>query len=172
MLLTDRMVGAGAGAIVSAAVIAGALEGGPARARAGSGSAGRRSGGVCRAAAQPVGQLPRPGRRAVRGASIPLRGIVAALAALRPAGVLVGIILGGGVEQRADLVGHRRDRLGDLDELLAVPLLHEDRQVTVMVAAGELDRRREAVEPDLLQALGRDVEVLETATHVLARHDL
>src|SRR4026209_2404991 len=59
-----------------------------------------------------------------------LRRLVAFLGALRPAGGLGDIVLGGLFQHRPHLILHGRDPIGDLDPLGAVPLLHERRAMT------------------------------------------
>src|ERR1700730_8166407 len=64
-----------------------------------------------------------------------LRRLVASLGPLRPAGILFGVVLGGGVGERDHFVGDRLDVVGRLVPLRAVPLNHEHLIVTVMVLA-------------------------------------
>src|SRR5271157_5069127 len=89
--------------------------------------------------------------------------VVAGLAARGPAGVLFGVGLGRLVEQRLDLCGVRADEVAHLRPFRAIPLLHEGRGMAVVVGAGRLERNREAVEADRLEAGGVDVEILETS---------
>src|SRR6266508_5844572 len=74
------------------------------------------------------------------------RRFVAGLGTLRPGLVLGDVVLGGRVEQRNHLVLDGRDPVGDLDPLGAVPLLHVRRMMAVVVVAGHIDRRAEALE--------------------------
>src|SRR6202521_4973143 len=98
-----------------------------------------------------------------------LRRLVARLGAFRPAGVLLHVVLGGRLDQRANAVLHGRDPVGNLDPLRPVPLLHVSRMVAVVVGTRHaIDRRRKASEPKLLPARIADAQGLEPAPHVLA----
>jgi alkylation response protein AidB-like acyl-CoA dehydrogenase len=77
-----------------------------------------------------------------------LRRLVASFAALRPAGVLLGIFLGGGFDQRTHKIAHRRDALGLLHPGFAVPLQDVYLVCAGMVGAAQLHGRAEAGEPD------------------------
>src|SRR5690348_7888117 len=94
------------------------------------------------------------------------RRLVASLGALRPARVRRGVVLGGRIDQRNDLVLDRLDPVGRLDPLGAVPLHHEHAVVAVVVAARDAERGGEAVHAELLEARLGDVERLEAAPHV------
>src|SRR5271166_6393609 len=98
--------------------------------------------------------------------------VVAGLAARGPAGVLFGVGFGRLVDQRLDLRCVRADEVADLRPFRAVPLLHEGRRMAVVVGASRLERNRETIEADRLEAGGVDVEIFEAPAHVLAGHDL
>src|SRR5437016_5387654 len=86
------------------------------------------------------GEAPSPQTRSRR--------LVASLRAGRPGLVLRHVVLGRRLEQRTHLVLHRRDPVGDLDPLGAVPLLHIGAVMAVVVAARHLvDRRAEPGQP-------------------------
>src|SRR5271155_193956 len=98
--------------------------------------------------------------------------IVARLGARGPAGVLLGVGLGGFIEQRHDLGRIGCDRVAHLDPFRAVPLLDEGRRVAVVIGAARLDWADEAGEADRLQTRVVDVEVFQAAAHILAGDDL
>src|ERR1700674_3570076 len=108
-----------------------------------------------------VGSSPSSRKTAARAASAgrgrlllaTLRRLVARLGAFRPAGVLLHVVLGGRLDQRAHAVLHGRDPVGNLDPLRPVPLLHVRRLMAVMVGARHAgNRRREARQPQLRPA--------------------
>src|SRR5262249_4821338 len=59
---------------------------------------------------------------------------------------------GGGFQLRADEVAHRGNPLGYGRPRLAVPLLEEDGTTAFVIFAGDLERVRETLHPQLLQA--------------------
>src|SRR5437588_12716783 len=71
------------------------------------------------------------------------------------------------LDLRPDHVAHRRDPVGDDVPLLAVPLLDQDGAAPLVVLAGDLDRMREILHPDLLEPLLSQVQVLEAPAHLL-----
>src|SRR3954453_8629954 len=101
-----------------------------------------------------------------------LRLLGAAFGALRPAGVLLGILLGVLDEKRAHHVLHRIGPVRALRPLRPVPLGDEELVVAVVVLACHLDGRGEALHAELLQPRLGDVERLEPGPHVLAGDDL
>src|SRR5579883_899370 len=100
------------------------------------------------------------------------RRLVARLGALRPTGARCGILLGGRVDQREDLVLHRLDPVGILDPGVAVPFGDIGRMVAAVIAARDAERTREADHAELVEARLVDVERFEPAPHVLAGDDL
>src|SRR5215471_14957450 len=87
--------------------------------------------------------------------------------------LLVRRVLGRGVlDERLDhlVVGHVPVR-SDLP-VLAIPGLDAAGAGALVIGAGELDRLELALEAELLDAVRRDVEVLETPAHLLAGHRL
>src|ERR1019366_6777092 len=72
-----------------------------------------------------------------------LRRLVASLGALRPGLVLRHIVGGRRAEQRRHLFLHRRDPVGHLAPLGAVPLHHVSRLMAVVIGAGHGERRAE-----------------------------
>src|SRR2546430_9491303 len=78
--------------------------------------------------------------------------LLLAAVALRVA-ELLGLVDGGRLDLRADDVLHGLDPVRDDVPLLAVPLLDQDRAAALVVLARDLDRVREALHPDLLEAL-------------------
>src|SRR5208283_1804167 len=103
-----------------------------------------------------------------KGEGITVSLVVADLAAVRPAGVLLGVGHRGLVEQRLDPGRVGADEVADLHPFRPVPLLDEGRRVAVVVEARRLERPGEAVEAERLESRLVEVEVLETAAHVLA----
>src|SRR3954469_11285240 len=101
-----------------------------------------------------------------------LRLLGAAFGALRPAGVLLSILLGVLDEKRAHHVLHRIGPVRALRPLRPVPLGDEELVVAVVVLACHLDGRGEALHAELLQPRLGDVERLEPGPHVLAGDDL
>src|SRR2546430_17587087 len=83
-----------------------------------------------------------------------------------------GLVGGGRLDLRADDVLHGLDPVRDDVPLLAVPLLDQDRAAALVVLARDLDRVREALHPDLLEALLGQVQVLEAPAHLLGRRCL
>src|SRR5687768_6152649 len=75
----------------------------------------------------------------------------------------------GRLDLRADDVTHRRDPVGDERPLLAVPLLDADRAVALVVLAADLERVREALHAEFLEALVAEVQVLEAPADLLGR---
>src|SRR5271165_997482 len=98
--------------------------------------------------------------------------VVARLGARGPARVLLGVGLGGFVDERLNLGRIRRDEIAYLDPFRAVPLLDEGRAVAVVVGARRLERSGEAVEPERLEARRVEVEVFQASAHVLSGHHL
>src|SRR5947207_6730780 len=94
--------------------------------------------------------------------------LLLAAVALRVA-ELLGLVDGGRLDLPADDVLHGLDPVRDDVPLLAVPLLDQDRAAALMVLARDLDRVREALHPDLLEALLGQVQVLEAPAHLLGR---
>src|SRR5713101_1750590 len=78
------------------------------------------------------------------------------------------------LDLRPDDVAHRRDPVRHDLPLLAVPLLDQHGPVALVVLAGDLDRVGEALHAELVEALLRQVEVLEpppdllTGAHLVA----
>src|SRR5262245_46781250 len=85
---------------------------------------------------------------------------------------LLALVHRGRLDLRAHDVLHRLDPVRDDVPLLAVPLLDEDGPASLVVLARDLDRVGEALHPDLLQPLLREVEVLEAPAHLLGRRGL
>src|SRR6202049_4969367 len=139
-------------------------------ARMRSGAASDRTNGAAVMNADPrIKSSPRPAVARDEGIFVTLRRLVAGLGTLRPALVLLDVILGGRFEQRAHAILYGRDPVGDLDPFGAVQLLLVAGLVTVVVGAGHAgDRRREAGEPQFLPARVGNAERLEPAPHVLA----
>src|ERR1039457_926147 len=100
-----------------------------------------------------------------------LRRLVARLRALRPGLVLRHIVRRRRIEQRSHLFLHRRDPVGHLAPLGAVPLHHVSRLMAVVIGAGHGERRAELGQAKLLPARRGDVHRLESAPHILAGHD-
>src|SRR5437870_7183985 len=92
--------------------------------------------------------------------------LLLAAVALRVA-ALLGLVDGGPLDLRADDVLHGLDPVRDDVPLLAVPLLDQDRAAALVVLARDLDRVREALHSDLLEALLGLVQVLEAPAHLL-----
>src|SRR6266568_6535884 len=67
---------------------------------------------------------------------------------------------------------HRRDPVRHDLPLLAVPLLDQHGPVALVVLAGDLDWVGEALHAELVEALLRQVEVLESPPDLLAREHL
>src|SRR5215471_14660128 len=102
-----------------------------------------------------------------------LRRLVADLSALRPTRVLFDVVLGRFFEQRAHLVFHRLDPVGDLHPFGAVPLLHVSGMVAVVIGARHVgDRCREVGKAELLPALGGNGQRLQATPYVFTAHDL
>src|SRR5205809_6794558 len=93
--------------------------------------------------------------------------LLLAAVALRVA-ELLGLVDGGRLDLRADDVLHGLDAVRDDVPLLAVPLLDQDRGAALVVLARDLDRAREALHPDLLEALLGQVQVLEAPAQCVA----
>src|SRR5262245_21819192 len=81
--------------------------------------------------------------------------------------VLVGELLGRFLHHRPHDIAHRLDPVGDEFPLFAVPLLEDNGAVTLVIAAGHLDRLHHLAEAELLQAVCAEVEVLHTLPHLL-----
>src|SRR5262245_62100464 len=78
-------------------------------------------------------------------------------------------LFGGGCFQlRADEVAHRGNPLGYGRPRLAVPLLEEDGTTAFVIFAGDLERVRETLHPELLEALVGQAQVLESPPDLLA----
>src|SRR5262245_14182730 len=80
---------------------------------------------------------------------------------------LLALLHRGRLQLRTDDLAHRLDPLGDDIPLLAVPLLDQHRPVPLVVLAGDLHRVGKPLEPDLIQAGIREVEVLVAPAHLL-----
>src|SRR5206468_5980399 len=93
--------------------------------------------------------------------------LLLAAVALRVA-ELLGLVDGGRLDLRADDVLHGLDPVRHDVPLLAVPLLDEDRTAALVVLARDLDRMREALHPDLVEALLGEIEILEAPANLLA----
>src|SRR5208337_2291772 len=76
--------------------------------------------------------------------------VVAGLGALGPAGVLLGVGLGGLVEKRVHLGRVRADEIADLYPFRPAPLLDEGGGVAVVVGAGRFQRHGEVFESERL----------------------
>src|SRR5580658_896986 len=85
-------------------------------------------------------------------------GVIAALSSGRPAAVVFHIVPGGRHQQRLHHRGHRRDVVGLLHPLRAVPLLDKQRAVAVVIAAAERQRLREAAEAQFLESRRRQID--------------
>src|SRR5919202_5492138 len=84
--------------------------------------------------------IPCSGKRYERGrrsGPVASRRPIAGFGALRPAGVLLGVVLGGLVQERHDLLRHRLDQAPGLYVGLSVPTLPVRGDVTVVVRAAE-----------------------------------
>src|SRR5262249_32043083 len=103
--------------------------------------------------------------------------------ALMPVLALLRAVAGGDLLLRRVLAGrrlHQRldDRVvpgepvGDHVPLLAVPLVHAAEPRAFVVGTGHLERSDHALEAELLDAVGGEVEVLEAPAHLLAGHRL
>src|ERR1041385_5341637 len=90
-----------------------------------------------------------------------LRRLVASLGALRPAGVLLGVILRRRLDQRTHLVLDRVEPVRGLHPLGSVPLRDECLVMAVVVVAGDLHRRAEAFKTELLETRFCDVQRLQ-----------
>src|SRR5580692_1424102 len=107
--------------------------------------------------------LPRSGGGYGRGPSAShssLRLAVASLRALRPAGVLLGIGLGGFVDQRLNRRVVGGNGVGDFHPFRAVPLLDEGRAMAVVVGAGQFERRDESGQAQRFHPSGVEINVL------------
>src|SRR6267378_2311024 len=102
------------------------------------------------------------GRAAPFPALTPL--FLLAAVALRVA-ELLGLVGSGQFDLRAQHVLHGLDPVRDDVPLLAVPLLDQDGAAALVVLAGDLDRVRETLHADLIEALLGQVEVLEAPAH-------
>src|SRR3989442_945211 len=85
---------------------------------------------------------------------------------------LLALVDGGLLDLWAGDVAHRLDQTHPPLPLLAVPLLDEHGAVALVILAGHLDRPREALHPELVEPLLRQVEVLEPPADLLAREHL
>src|SRR5258707_12686647 len=97
----------------------------------------------------------------------------ALLRAVARGDLLLRCVLAGRVlDQRFDdgIVGG--EPVGDHLPLLAVPLVDAAETGALVVAAGDLDRSDHALEAELLDAVGREVEMLEAPAHLFAGHRL
>src|SRR5438128_11174099 len=81
---------------------------------------------------------------------------------------LAALFDGGRLDLRAHDVLHGLDPVRDDIPLLAVPLLDQDRAAALVVLARDLDRMREALHPDLVEALLGEIEILEAPANLLA----
>src|SRR5690348_14420338 len=87
--------------------------------------------------------------------------------------LLLGRVLGRRVlDQRLDHVVVRRVPVRRDVPVLAVPGLDAGGAGALVVGAAHLDRLELAFEAELLEAVGREIEVLETPAHLLAGHRL
>src|ERR1700730_1522480 len=85
---------------------------------------------------------------------------------------LLALVDRGLLDLRADDVAHRLDPIRHDLPLLAIPLLDEHGAIALVILAGNLDRPREALHPELVEPLLRQVEVLEPPPDLLAREHL
>src|SRR6267378_2907071 len=76
------------------------------------------------------------------------------------------------LDLRTDHVAHRRNPVRHDLPLLAVPLLDEQGAVALVVLAGDLDRVGETLHAELVEALLRQVEVLEPPPDLLTGEHL
>src|SRR5207249_4093583 len=81
---------------------------------------------------------------------------------------LLALFDGGRLDLGAHDVLHGLDPVRHDVPLLAVPLLDEDRTAALVVLARDLDRMREALHPDLVEALLGEIEILEAPANLLA----
>src|SRR5262249_54348359 len=88
-------------------------------------------------------------------------------------GLLLGPVLGCGVlDDRLDDRIVAGEPVGDHVPLLAVPLVDPAETRALMVGARDLDRSDHALEAELLDAVGGEVEMLDAPAHLLAGHRL
>src|SRR3974390_69101 len=97
-----------------------------------------------------------------------LRGLVASLGALRPAGVCAGIVFSCRFDQRPNLALEGLDPIGALDPFGAVPFGHVGGIVPIVIVARDFHRSSEPVRSDFLETRVVDVERLKSASHVFA----
>src|SRR3954447_1163186 len=82
--------------------------------------------------------------------------------------LLLGVLLGRTLDHRIEDREVRLVVAGDDLPLLAVPLLDAGDIGALMILAAELQRLDHAVEAQLLDPLGSEIEVLEAPTHLFA----
>src|SRR5688572_1131304 len=82
---------------------------------------------------------------------------------------LLALLDGGRLDLGADDLAHRGDPVRDQLPLLAVPLLHPDAPVALVVLARDLDRVPGERHAELLEPLLREGHVLEAPADLLAR---